>query len=110
MSPVPTNQNQPGPLLINMINMHELKIQPQFLFPIAAIQLLITLCSSKVRNTREGGILVVAPPCCLWIFMSSSVTGRSWANPGGNPSQRLVALANILVRRLLYMLPGPIGS
>ncbi|CAK9080706.1 unnamed protein product [Durusdinium trenchii] len=58
-----------------------------------------------VRNTRQGGVVVCGPPCCTWIFLSSSVTGRNWANPEGDPqNQRCVALANILVRRLLYIL------
>lgn len=59
----------------------------------------------KVRNTRVGGLLVCAPPCSTWVFLSSSSTGRGWSNPGGN-SQSCVQLANIMVRRLLYMLPG----
>ena len=54
----------------------------------------------KVRNTRVGGLLVCAPPCSTWVFLSSCSTGRGWSNPGGN-SQRCVQLANIMVRRLL---------
>ncbi|CAL1126840.1 unnamed protein product [Cladocopium goreaui] len=56
-----------------------------------------------VRNTRPGGLLMVAPPCATWVFLCSAVTGRSWSNPGGN-SQRCVELANILVLRLIYIL------
>ena len=59
----------------------------------------------KVRNTRVGGLLVCAPPCSTWVFLSSFSTGRGWSNPGGN-SSTCVLLANIMVRRLLCMLPG----
>lgn len=69
--------------------------------------LAVPACTFQVRNTRQGGVVVCGPPCCTWIFLSSSVTGRNWANPEGDPqNQRCVALANILVRRLLYMPPG----
>lgn len=61
--------------------------------------------TSKVWNTRPGGIVVCAPPCSTWIFLSTSVTGRSWSQPGGNGS-RCTLVANIFIRRMLYMLPG----
>lgn len=59
--------------------------------------------SSEVWNTRPGGVLVCAPPCGPWIFLSSSVTGRSWTNPNGDPTSRCVLLANIFVRRMMYV-------
>ena len=60
---------------------------------------------SKVLNTRVGGVVIAAPPCATWIFLSSSSTSRSWSNPGGNSSKCVLA-ANILIRRLIYMLHG----
>lgn len=62
--------------------------------------------SSEVWNTRPGGILVFAPPCATWVFLSSSATGRSWSCPGGDTTSTVVKLANIFVRRMIYMLLG----
>eukprot|EP00435_Cladocopium_sp_Y103_P073051 s121_g42.t1 len=56
-----------------------------------------------VRNLRPGGLVLVGPPCSSWIFLSRSQTGRSWSNPEGN-GRRAVELANIFIRRLLYIL------
>lgn len=50
--------------------------------------------------------MVFAPPCCSWVFLSRSVTKRSWANPEGDTTNRSVILTNIFVRRMLYMYLG----
>ena len=61
---------------------------------------------AKVWNIRPGGVLVFAPPCSSWVFLSSSSTQRSWSQPQGNNKIKLVKLANIFVQRMLYMLLG----
>ena len=60
----------------------------------------------KVWNTRPGGILVFAPPCSTWVFLSSSATGRSWSCPEGDTEAVCVKMANIFVRRMIYL---PLG-
>lgn len=62
----------------------------------------------QVWNTRPGGALIFAPPCSSWVFLSRSVTKRSWSNPGGDESNRKVWLTNIFIRRMLYVLRGSI--
>ena len=57
----------------------------------------------EVWNTRPGGVLVFAPPCSTWVFLSTASTGRTWSNPEGNGSKCCV-LANIFCRRMIYML------
>ena len=64
------------------------------------------LFDPQVWNTRPGGLVVFAPPCCSWVFLSRSVTKRSWANPEGDTTNRSVILTNIFVRRMLYMYLG----
>ena len=56
----------------------------------------------QVWNTRPGGVLIFAPPCATWVFLSTASTGRTWANPEGNGSKCCV-LANIFCRRMIYM-------
>ena len=62
--------------------------------------------ATKVWNTRPNGVLVFAPPCSSWIFLSTSVTKRSWSSPGGDEGVDVVKLSNIFVRRMIYM---PLG-
>ena len=57
---------------------------------------------AKVWNTKPGGIVVCAPPCSTWVFLSTSVTNRSWSQPEGNGCT-CVRIANLMIRRLLYM-------
>lgn len=59
---------------------------------------------AAVWNTRPGGLIFFAPPCSSWIFLSSSQTGRCWANPKGKEGNHKVLYANIFVRRMLYIL------
>lgn len=46
------------------------------------------------------------PICLLPDSRSRSQSGRSWTNPAGNFHKATIALQNILIRRLLYMLLG----
>ncbi|CAJ1459458.1 unnamed protein product [Effrenium voratum] len=58
---------------------------------------------AAVRNTKRGGVLMLAPPCSTWVFLSRSYTGRSWACPEGRKIKAVI-LANILIHRLLYII------
>ena len=58
--------------------------------------------AAKVWNTRPGGLVVFAPPCSTWIFLSSAVTGRKWSKPEGNGS-KCVTLANVFILRMIYI-------
>lgn len=66
---------------------------------------------------EEGGVSSLRPTlfnmgffaawlffCFILILRSSPSTGRSWTNPAGFLESKIVALANIFVRRMLYML------
>lgn len=57
---------------------------------------------AQVWNTRPGGVVVCAPPCSTWVFLSTAVTNRSWSQPQGNGC-KCVRIANLMIRRLLYM-------
>jgi len=56
-----------------------------------------------VMLMHRGGVLLGAPPCSTWVFMSSFSTGR-YLHVLGNVSNSYIAAQNALVGRLIYIL------
>ena len=53
---------------------------------------------------KENSLVILAPPCSSWVFMSRSTSGRSIDNPLGDPDRKLVAQGNeIISRPRVYM-------
>ena len=51
-----------------------------------------------------AGLLLLGPPCSLWVFFSSSFHKRTLSNPAGDTSKKLVRDANTLVRNVVLLL------
>ncbi len=75
-----------------------------------------------ICRIRPCGLLVMGPPCGWWVFMSSSVHGRTNANPEGHTWHSKVRRANLLativaglirlavVRNVRFILEQPASS
>ena len=57
-----------------------------------------------VRRMRSGSLLMCAPVCSSWVWMSRSVTLRSRILPLGDVNQASVAAGNLQVSRLVLLL------
>ncbi len=57
----------------------------------------------SVLSMHVGAVLLAAPPCSSWIFMSRFSTGR-WARILGDPCCASIRAQNALVGRLVYIL------
>ena len=51
-----------------------------------------------------GALILMGPPCSLWVFMSSSYHRRTKWNPDGDTSKPAVRAANVLVRNLCFLM------
>ena len=51
-----------------------------------------------------GALILMGPPCSLWVFMSSAYHRRSKCNPDGDTSKEAVRNANVLVRNLCFLM------
>ena len=52
----------------------------------------------------EGGLILLGPPCGLWVFMSKSVHKRTKRNPFGDLGREVVQKANCIVRNVTFLL------
>ena len=48
---------------------------------------------------KENSLVILAPPCSSWVFMSRSTSGRSIDNPLGDPNRKFVAQGNEIISR-----------
>ena len=62
-----------------------------------------------VCRVRSCGLVVLAPVCASYSWMSRYSTGRSMINPLGNIWQRSVADANLMVSRTIMLLHLIVG-
>ena len=59
-----------------------------------------------LRRVVMGGLIWLGLPCCSYIWLSRGTTRRCRLRPRGCKKLRKVRMANRLVRRVCYMLPG----
>ena len=60
----------------------------------------------KILSLTHVQCLILEMAFLFSDLRSRSQSGRSWTNPAGNFHKTTIALQNILIRRLLYMLLG----
>ena len=57
-----------------------------------------------VLSMEEGGLILLGPPCSLWVFFSSPFHKRTALNADGDLSKPAVRSANTLVRNVCLLL------
>ena len=57
-----------------------------------------------VLSVVPWGMVLLGPPCSLFVWMSSNVHRRSAANPDGDTTNRLVREANIIVENCVILM------
>lgn len=58
----------------------------------------LVLVLSMVMRVKENGLLVLGPPCGMWVFMSQSVHKRTRRQPEGDITVAKVREANMIAR------------
>ena len=59
---------------------------------------------TTILGLLPGALILLGPPCGLWVFMTSSVHKRTRRNPIGDTTRLVVRQANCLVRNLSLLL------
>ena len=57
-----------------------------------------------ILSMVPGGLILLGPPCSLWVYMSSSYHGRNLANPEGDCRREGVRAANMLIRNVCVLM------
>ena len=55
-------------------------------------------------SLKEGGIVIAAPPCSMFIYLSSSIHRRNKLNPAGDTSIDKVRMANLIAENTAWLL------
>ena len=61
-------------------------------------------CLEIVMSLVLGGLILLGPPCSLWVFMSASVHRRTKCNTEGDCTKEAVRSANLLVRNICFLI------